>query len=178
VVAGEVDRLGPRGLALDDREQDREAGRARRPLGTGDGGGCPRQRRVDDEGDQLRPARLQRPADPARAEVEIGDRPADRGVAATELLEQKAAGAELNKDQRDKIKTIPTLEAEILELTISTAELEKVAAAAVAQRQAERVAEEAARPKTPPPTEEQVVNAKYESKEEEEEAVIAFLDDK
>jgi len=64
---------------------------------------------------------------------------------ATELLEQKAAGAELNKDQRDKIKTIPTLEAEILELTISTAELEKVAAAAVAQRQAERVAEEAAR---------------------------------
>ena len=64
---------------------------------------------------------------------------------ATELLEQKAAGAELNKDQRDKIKTIPTLEAELQELMISATELENVAAAAVAQRQAERQSEEASR---------------------------------
>ena len=45
---------------------------------------------------------------------------------ATELLEQKAAGAELNKDQRDKIKTIPTLEAELQEIMISATELENL----------------------------------------------------
>jgi len=62
---------------------------------------------------------------------------------ATDLQEQRAAGGELNRDQKDKIKTIPKLQAELSELEESAAQLEEASQLAAKQR-ADEVAKERA----------------------------------